>query len=188
MVTMPSTLAFHVEHGAAAVALLDGDGELQHRHAVHVALPDSTPATTLYSSPRGWPRATIGCPPCSFAGSPSGSGFSPLASMRRRARSSLRSEAWIAVTSCLVPSASCTLIGPGLADDVKVGRDQAVGDDEAGAESLLFAVAAGEEDDDDGLLRVLGELLDGLGLALCPEEGRRARAGLQGPGRNSATA
>ena len=52
--------------------------------------------------------------------------------------------------------------GPGLADDVQIRGDQAVfRDDESGAEALLFAVAAGEGDDDDRFGNLGGQLLDG---------------------------
>src|SRR5262249_14446967 len=54
--------------------------------------------------------------------------------------------------------------GPGLTDDVQVGGDEAVGrDDEAGAEPLAAAVAAGGGDDHDGVARRRGDLLDRLG-------------------------
>ena len=53
--------------------------------------------------------------------------------------------------------------GPAFADDVQVGGDEAVGrDDEAGAQAVLLALAAGVMDDDDGRLGRFGELLDGF--------------------------
>ena len=55
--------------------------------------------------------------------------------------------------------------GPRFADDVQVGRDQpVVANDEAGAEALLFAVAAGEHDDHDRLAGGFGELFNCLGF------------------------
>ena len=60
------------------------------------------------------------------------------------ARSAARSEAWTAVTSIAAAVGELHRDRPGLADDVQVGGDQPVGgDDEAGAEPLLLAVAAG---------------------------------------------
>src|SRR5262249_46937016 len=71
--------------------------------------PETTPATTLCSSPLGWPSATTDWPSASFDGSPSTSGVSPFASILTRARSALRSLAWTETTSYSLPSLVSTV-------------------------------------------------------------------------------
>ena len=66
---------------------------------------------------------------------------------------------------------------PRFADDVQIGGDESVlAEHEAGSQPLLFAVAAGEDDDDDGPARGFGQLFHCLRL-ICPGFVVRARRG-----------
>ena len=103
-------------------------------------------------------------PAASASLSPSSSAGRSLRSTCTIARSSARSEAWMAFTVSDLAVGGLHRNRPGLADDVQVRGDQpALVDDEARAQPLLLAVAAGVRDDHDRIADLGRQFLDRRG-------------------------
>ena len=122
-----------------------GDGELQHRAAVDIARPQTTPADDAVLQAVRISQRDDRLARLSAFESPSGSGVQVLGVDADEGQVERAVGGVDALTRRALPSAVCTVMGRRLADDVQVRGDQAVlADDEAGAQAFLLTVAAGE--------------------------------------------
>src|SRR5262249_24527907 len=156
--------AVEVEHGAAAVALFNGHGELDHGAALDLrAAGDDAADDAVLQAARVAQRDDR----LAVAQRVRVAQFQRRQPLRVDAEQGEVERAVGGVDGgdlVALAVGRLDLDGAGLADDVQVGGDQAVGrDDEAGADRVLLAVAAGDADDDDRGAGGLRQFLDGAG-------------------------
>ncbi len=142
--------AAHVEQRSAAVARLDGDGELDHRPAVHLAPAGHHPGNDAVRQSLRIAHRDDGLPVFERG---------RVAQLQRRQPLGVDAqdgEIELAVGGVdgrhfvMFAVGGLDADGPALADDVAIGGDKSVRrHHEAGAQSLAFAIPSAHADDHD---------------------------------------